>query len=602
MNVTPELTLELTDRTLSRVIDLSAFSVSIETYGASTDGGFKNARIRVEGPELALQNLLIYLRGGVKIFAADDEPVWLGCLWSVIVYSSKIKYGLTLDGMANKINLIYLQQTINQQFSGAGTQAETGFTSNSTSISEYGTFEKRIRAGNLSSVAASAELAKNLANLANPISVGTTVDRGSKKAYAILNCKGWIETMSLRYYTNDTGNSAGFERNDTVTSEVLQLLGFGQAAKTSVAFTASDFIEDTSAGMLLGTAPPFNYFFVEGSASNNKAWQVVTSTEPGRKVTVTPTNVATEAAGASVVIKHVGQKIFQTFQLSTNNPFYVAAVDIRLQKNGVPGDNVIVSLYTVTGGTPDTLLATGTITPAEIPTYMSWVTAVMGTQAQVSFGSVYGIQISRGTVGTDSFLVGVDTGLNYAAGTMTLYTNSTLGWVSRPTNADLIFRVSGVVETTTQISSVVSSVGEFITGTIIDDTSGLRTLPYRDGTETGRQIIYDLARAGTTANKRLLTKINSARQLVVYQEPTSGSADDFILGEDGKLYGIDYTSPKPAHKLPYGQWAVIHALELAQVPTTRVFIDEVEYNVKNNELRIVRTRDRGNELEITELQ
>lgn len=603
MSVIPTLRLELTDRTLSRIVDLGALSVSIETYGHSTDGGPKNARIRVEGPELALQNLLIYLRGGIKIYAADDEPVWWGCLWSVTIFSNKIKYGLTLDGMANKIKLIYLQQTINQEFSGAGTQAETSFSSDSASVSEYGTFEKRIRASNLSETAAAAELAKNLANLANPISIGTTADRGNKKSYAILICRGWIETLALRYYTNDSGNAAGFERNEVTSSEALQLLGMGQPAKTTVAFTTNNFIEDTSAGMLLAPDVPYNYFFIEGSASNNKAWQVLTSTELGRKVTVTPTNVATEAAGASVVIKHVGQQIFQTFQLSSDNPFYVAAVDVRLQKGGSPTDNVIVGLYTVTSGTPDTLLASGTISNSEIQTSMSWLTAVMGTPALVSFGSIYGIQVSRsGTADTNFYFVGVDTGLNYSAGTMTLYTNSTLGWVSRPTNADLIFRIAGIVETTTQISTILTSVGEFVTSAIIDTASGLRTLPYRDGTETARQIISALARAGTSANKRLLTKVNAARQLIVYQEPTTGSADDFILGDDGHLYGLDYEEPKPDYRCSYGQWAAIHSLELAQVPTTKVFIDEVEYNVKNNELRIVRTRDRGNEIDVTEFR
>lgn len=595
-------TVEIRDRTFARTVKTGGVKFTVESISREADGGSKMARVRADGSLEALNKLLLHLRTELVVRDAMSVETWFGCLWQVEIYKGKIKYGLTLDGFANSINVVYTQQTINQQFSGAGSAAETGFSSDTASITDYGTFEKRIRSGNLSSTAAQAERAKELANRAKPQSIGITATTGGDAVYAVITAWGWKKTLGVRFYENDTGNAAGFESNSVLTSEAAQELGQGENF-TSIQFIANSEILATGADSGRLNIATSSYFFVSDTVSNNKTWTVTsTPAGPGSNALVTPTNVANEAAGTANIIQ-VGTKIWQTFELSTDNPFYAAAVDIRSHR-GNATDDLVISIYSVSGGLPDSLLATGTITNAELPANsLGWVTAVLSSTTLISFGTIYGILIERSsgsfTSGT-AFGIGVDTALSYTRGSMQLYTDATNGWKSRPVNADLIFKVSGLVETTTQIDTVVSSVGEFFSDVQIDNASGLRTLPYRDGTETAEQVVRQLQAAGTSNNKRLLSKVDrvgNGRVLVLFEEPSSTSAAAFRLRDDGLLYTLG-GELIPPHTLPCGQWATVDDLVLAQAPSNQVFIDEVEWSPQRGTFRIVRTRDRASEFEI----
>lgn len=596
---------ELHDRTFARTIKSSGATFTVESISHDADWGPKAARIRADGTLEALNKLLLNLRCEVIIRDGAGRETWWGCLWGVEIYKGSIKYGLTLDGFANKINVVYLQQTINQQFSGAGTQAETGFGSDTASQAEYGTWEMRVRGGNSSGAAATAERAKELANRAKPQSIGTTVGGGSAgsptAAYAIINCWGWKKTLDKRFYTNSSGNVAGFEQNDAVADpETTQFLGYGQA------FTELQFIANyklkTNGADFAHLSPLTGHIFVQNTTSNNKTWTVVSNNPdgegPGVSISVTPTNVVDEASGTANVIA-VGTKLWQTFALADDHPFYAAALDVRCKKVNAT-DDLVISIYSVSGGLPDTLLATATITNAELPTTLGWVTGVLGSQPLIDYGVTYGILIERssGTF-TDGtyFEIGVDETLAYSRGSLQLYTDATNGWKTRLTNADLIFKISGVVETTTQIDGLVSSVGEFITDVVIENASGLKTLPYRDGTETALQVVGDLQGKGTSNNKRLLSRVTPKRELVVYEEPSPDSPAGYRLRDDGLLYTLS-GQPVPPHTCPVGQWVIVDDLVLAQAPTTQVFVEEVEYRPKDGTFRIVRTRDRRSERDL----
>ena len=589
-------TVEIRDRTFTRTIKNGGVTFTVESISHDSDWGPKAARIRCDGTLEALNKLLLQLRCELTVRDGASRETWWGCIWSVEIYKGSIKYGLTLDGFANKINVVYLQQTINQQYSGAGTQAETGFGSDTASIAEYGTFEQRARGGNSSSAAASAERAKELANRAKPQSIGTTVGGGSPDAaYAIINCWGWKKTLDKRFYTNSTGGVAGIESNEVITSEVAAALGFG------VGLTGVSFVASSDKIFAPGTLPlaTGSYFFVQDTASNNKAWTVTgTPDGPGASVAVTPTNVTDEASGTASII-YVGTKFWQPFSLGTDVPFYAAAIDIRLKKTTGVADNVTVKLYTVSGGLPDTLLATGTIANDELATSLSWATAVLNTQPQIVYGTTYGILVERsvGAYDDTGLYIGLDEALSYTRGSLQLYTDATNGWKSRPTDADLIFKISGIVETTTQIDTAVTSVGEFISDVVIDSASGLKTLPYRDGSETCLQVVQDLQSKGTSNNKRLLSKVTPKRELVLYEEPSPTAATAYRLRDDGLLYTMS-GQPIPPHVCPVGQWATVDDLVLAQVPagSQQVFIDEVEYRPKDGTFRIVRTRDRQDDI------
>lgn len=595
----PNLSVTITDRTLSQRLTLDGIRLEIDRYSFAVNSGPKSCTLRAYGDEKALRNLFNALRGECQILDGGAEPVWFGCVWSVVIHNGAVKYGRTLDGMATSVNIVYLLQSINQTYSGAGAQATTGFSSDSAAVAEFGTIQKRIRGSNGSDTAATARQARELSNRKSPQRILGTGEPGGE-VYAEIICKGWFETLDWRYYTNTSGNAAGFEGNTVVTATANQFLGRAHPAFTGIAFTGTTHITNTPAYWAIGTASPYNYIYFTGSASNsNIAWQVASQIGAGSEYTITPGTVTVAAAGSAITTWDVGQKIYQAFTVTT--PFSVAAVDVQIAKFGVPTDNIVVGVYNDSSGTPTTLLTSGTILNTDIANYAAWTTAVMGTAAALAAGT-YGVQLSRsGSASLDTYMVTVDTGLNYTSGAMKLHAGATLGWLARPTNADLVFKVAGIVETTTQISNVITGVGEFVTASDIENTAGLLTVPYQDGTLTAKQVILNLLDYGTSDGYRLLCRVDINRRLIVFKEPDYATSLDVILGEDGIPRRVDMSAISN-HKCPYGIWLKFEPLEFLSNVDKYLFVDEAEYNYGNDTWRVVRVKDRASDLALTRFE
>ena len=90
-------------------------------------------------------------------------------------------------------------------------------------------------------------------------------------------------------------------------------------------------------------------------------------------------------------------------------------------------------------------------------------------------------------------------------------------------------------ENTTQISDIVTSVGEFFAGTIIENTAGITSAEGRDGSQTAQACINELLNAGTSNVRPLLAYVDSARFLHVYERPVEPSDTFYIFRQDGSL-------------------------------------------------------------------
>lgn len=584
----PNFQVSITARDLTRDLTLKGLTFTVQRYSWAIDSGPRRCTIRVDGSYESLKQLRQGLRGNLTIKAGAAESVWWGCLWEVEIHVGRIVEKRTLEQMGNSIDIQYLLQSVNQTYSGAGSKATTGFSSDTDSVAEYGTIQRRLRGSNGSATAATSRRSRELALQKSPRKTRTIAPQAGE-SYAMIYGRSWFDTLDWLYYTNETGNAAGFEENNVLTDEVPQGMGSrGSVIATDYTFTSNKTIQKSFATMLTGVG---SYIFITGTNSNNNIdWVVAAVPGAGGHIEVTPATVTTEAAGDTVSLWEMGQKIYQTFEVTTE--FYAAAIDIRVGKNQTPADDVTIKLYTDSSVTPDTLLATGTIANAEIGSY-GWHTAVLDAQIQLSPGTTYGIEISRSgsTTNTDSFSVGLDTGLNYASGSLKLYGNATIGWKVRPVDADLIFKVAGVVETTTQISSIIADVGEFITTANIVDASGLRVVPYQDGTLTIKRVIDNLAKYGTSNARRLLLSVTESRVLSAYEEPQQNTAADIHIGLDGIPRNVS-GEPLPLYKCPHGQWVRWDYMELEK-DTAEIydFIDEAEYNAVNDSWQVVRWRD-----------
>lgn len=174
-------------------------SLTLLKMSANVDGGPKKATIRADGNLDALQNLYTLMRGGVEIYGHGSVPLWWGCVWKITIHNGGMQYSWTLDDFANSISIIYLLQTINQQFSGAGTRAETAFATDTNSISEYGTKQLKLRGSNGSATAANSRRTFEIENRKEPQINIQPNDTSSQEPYAVIEVRGWWETIDCHY-------------------------------------------------------------------------------------------------------------------------------------------------------------------------------------------------------------------------------------------------------------------------------------------------------------------------------------------------------------------------------------------------------------------
>jgi hypothetical protein len=278
------------------------------------------------------------------------------------------------------------------------------------------------------------------------------------------------------------------------------------------------------------------------------------------------------------------------------------------QGTSQPSDNLTVSICSDNGGIPGTVLATGQIAGADLTGSATWVEFTLSTGVALSTATTYWIVVSRsGSVDPDAYYM-LDTNLNrgYTRGELSLYHTSSSSWVSEPWKGDLLFKLQGTLSTTAQIQTLVASAGQFFTGSIIENASGVETVPYRSGDSTAMYELEKLLGIGTTNNRRLLPEATRNFYLRVYEEPAKPAAvnGSYGLGPDGSLYFPGTRNPVRPELCPVGIWAAL----VDVIPPTvdfsliadpnRFFIEAAEFDVSAGEYRIQRTKDQSNEYEI----
>ena len=143
--------------------------------------------------------------------------------------------------------------------------------------------------------------------------------------------------------------------------------------------------------------------------------------------------------------------------------------------------------------------------------------------------------------------------------------------------------------TTTQISDIVTSDGQFLTATDIDTASGISSSEYRDGDSTAQAEILDLLRAGTSNDLRLVARVTDERRLYVYQEALY-TAFKYILKKDGSLITKPGTKVEK-HLCPVADWVrvqdVIDFDGSFLADPSYFFIEESEYKAKTDTLKLL---------------
>lgn len=611
-------------------------SLAVTWFDAEAQGGHKMAEMTLTGPTSALWQPLRWLGYRVTIRDNNGNPIWHGILHDVTVATGSVEIGLSLENMFNRIAVAYTEEGS----SGSLERQTTSWAENADSINRYGYKELLYSLSDVNQEQAEAQRATLLATFGNPqpmLRISPV-----ELPITTMACVGLYNTLDWRYYEQlagkeehtdggaaqplgqgVTGTNIGFtsdgrihdfgNRLDELTADHnVEITGStsnngthlidsrgsdGESyTSTNIYFDATDDVHDVSSGMAFLSAD--DIITISGSVSNDGTMRVKTA--GADHLTVTQT-ISSEITGASVTITQAGsiltssvftnelpsatttitvhgQKIAQSFSLAVDTTWTVDNIAISVRRQGSPADNLQVDLCSDSAGSPGSVLASDTVAGSTLTENMAWVEFDMGNTQSVAYGTTYWIVVSRtGSNDIDDYyLVDTDEAIGYSRGSFKVYTGS--AWTTRHIDADMAFRVRGAVETTTQINSIYTAVGQFFTGIDLVNASGIYSNQYREGDTTGKSEIDALLSSGTSAGVRLLAATTVDGVLKIYAQPSAGE-DDLMLRNNGR---ISWQSGSYINDgwLPVGKW-----LKIGDIPPNvdvlsslaSIFIERAEF-------------------------
>lgn len=551
-------------------------------------GGPDEAEIAIIGPVGSIHEALKWLGYRIRIRNENGSAVWFGFVNEVEVSFGMITVSLSLDEMYNRVAVNYVYTGVD----GVQTQGTTAWQDDSAGQSLYGIKELLLSFEGTATEAA---------NLRNKTLVGTADTTGTRTPKpqirveqsdvgATLHCLGPWRRLGWQYYQN----LQGLEEN-TATGSGDQYIGASYTV-TTIRFAVQDDIYD-SAGLVAGGLDALaigDRFTVAGAADadNNGEFTVKSkelSGSDGHIETATKDRV-TAAAGPSITLSRGGSRvdrIGQSFTLSEDvDDWTVATISVRVQAVGSPGDNLICELKSDSSGSPGGTLDSATIAGSALSGDMTWVEFTLANTQALSYGTTYWIVLQRSGSNTlaSYYIVDVDEDATYGGGQVKVYDGS--AWATRSPAADMPFRITGKVETTTQLLDMIESNAEFGTGSVIlRDASGVDTWQYRAGDSLASDEIDALIELGAGSDARYLAdvipELNGVpdRSVTVYVQPDA-SESDLRLNADGTVaqtVGGVVAPVEPGISLA-GQWLLININQLRDVlGTTALFVERAEY-------------------------
>lgn len=283
-------------------------------------------------------------------------------------------------------------------------------------------------------------------------------------------------------------------------------------------------------------------------------------------------------------------KVAQSIQLSSTYGWSASQVAVRVKKEGSPTDNLTVDLCPDSSGAPGTALASATLAGASVPEHLNWVTLDLSAKVSLAVSTTYWIVVRRSGAndGTNYYKVDGNEDLGYSGGSFKIWNGS--AWVARGTDADMLFQVLGVIETTEQIQDVITVCGQFLSSTTqIEDSSGIYSSPYRDGAQNGLVVLRELLRSGTSNDTRLRILITPDLIAWVDEEPDPED-EEYKLQPDGSLidaYSAPAIYPPAQTWLNLSQVLPIAASAWSRVADpTRVFIEQATWTPGGNRYRL----------------
>jgi len=548
-------------------------------WRAKAAGGFASARIEVSGAREAVASVGRHLAHDVLITSELGQAVWRGYVHEVEIWEGGQTVSLSMDGIVNRVAVAYAHLLPD----GGDERRTTAWAQDAHSVSLYGERELLLSSRATTLAAAEAERDATIARYARP-EPSFALDDGARGVGATLYCRGYYERFDQIYYTN----TKGLEEH-VPTSKAEITLG-GQYTASTISFEAQDDIKDSAGGM--GGLPEGENFLVSGSALNDGEYGVADTKVAGYHFEVSVKTILDEAAGAPITLARDADRatfIDQSFSVASG-PWDVYTVALRLRRVGTAYDYFRVRLWPDSGGNPDTSggvpLAEGAIDGSLIPLEDEWVEIPLTAPCTLAQGVTYHLVLTR-TGATDVgiyYVVSVDKDDSYSSGSLKVYKDGS--WQASGIGKDLMFRLTGLEDTATQLYDIFSASGFFVAGGMLEgyvmdaDPIGVTSWQYREGDHTCLAEIEDLVALGDGTGDRLLISIDTEKMVRVRSRPARSDLEP-ILRSDGSLAGVD------PGQMVAGQWVRVgNPLVTMAMGTDAVFAEECEYDAVNGQTSI----------------
>lgn len=616
---------------------------AVGRFSMDAIGGPVAAELQATGPRAALLHLRAMLGYYIRIRNRNNTPVWWGMIEGATIDVDGLTVGVALSAFRNRVNVQYsipdgyggaIEATTgwdqHDQSVVIYGQRELLFAGGELEPAEASAVQAR-------------ELDKN-GLPRQSIEIGQSGDGATIRCIGLWSTLAWTyyTNRAGREVFNVTPNAEqslgwGFTASDVgfadralhrlaggltgpQAGEVIRVSGSasndgthvtensvdGKVASytaTTISFDPVDDINDSAAG--LGFVRRGTYIQVAGSSAedgyhlidsegrdhivvDDTVTGTIDAAAAGASVTIAQgetlplaAEVTTEIPGSSITISSY-TKIAYSFTLTDNVPAWpVAELWLPLQIVGDPSDSFSAGIYADASGAPGTLIDSATVSGASLRKTQAWVRFSLANTEALSYGTTYWIQGYRtgANDGNNYYVIGLDEDLQRAAGALKLWNGS--AWVSRSVDADLPFQIWGHTDTTDQIATILTSEGQFLSGSDVRTTSGLGRRQYRDGSTDALYEIEKLMDAGS-GGVALLSTISPDWHAIIDTAPTNSSNVTAVLRRGPELVT---PSGKPLEEglLPVGKWCAVDGVDdgaSGLAPLSPFLIGFMEYDAQ----------------------
>lgn len=190
------------DHNWGRVLLPAGVTFAPQYWDASAIGGPSSAEIKVTGDLLRLVELSNWAGYTIWIMSPDNEYVWWGDIEEVLFAHAGTTVGITLSGIANRIKVLYTDDSPG----GDADTAETTWTQDSASITMYGPRERQHTARSPMREAQAEQMRDTLlGRVSRPVAVVGQIVPESEESQAILHCTGFWDRLGRIYYQDTDG-------------------------------------------------------------------------------------------------------------------------------------------------------------------------------------------------------------------------------------------------------------------------------------------------------------------------------------------------------------------------------------------------------------